>query len=600
MRHCRGISSKPLARIDTYKKAYDLMKSKPGNMTPGSDQSTLDEMSNARLDKIMNNVLSWKYHCKPVRRVYIPKSNGKMRPLGIPSIDDKILQTVVKLIIEPECEKLFHKNSFAFRPNKSVHHALRAVRGMVGITWMIEGDIKGYFDNIDHTVMSKIIKERLDPDRTLIGLFNKFLKAGYMENAKYVHSITGMPQGGIISPILSNLYLTPFDEFMDELKKKYTMLPVSGRNSEYRKIEARIWTLKRKLNRWMIKGVDMEQRSPVIEEIKRLKVNLRKLPSMVRIGSRIHYVRYADDWVVGVLGSKKLALQIREEIRNYLENELKLELSMDKTKITHLGSNYAKFLGHYIRVNSALQQSSTRKRASEEWQRDVGKSTGKPKILIPTKDLKEKLNKRGFVDSNGKPKFVGKLLFLSDYEIVKRFNSVLRGIMNFYNTAENRSQLAEVVYILEYSLAHTLGAKHGMSLPKVFSKFGKPIKVVIANGKKEKEVRFDKPDSLAASYLNTKYAVFDMRQNEINDPFKAMNWDIKEVNILDQPCFICESEKDVEMHHLRHLKDTKDKSTLIKIMSKIHRKVVPLCRPCHLKVHQGKYDGMKLSEKKKK
>ena len=146
---------------------------------------------------------------------------------------DKILQVVIKLLIEPDCEKIFHKNSFGFRPKRSVHHALLEVRSMMGITWMIEGDIKGYFDNIDHKIMAQILQERLNLDKTLMALIWKFFRAGYIEEREFKHSILGVPQGGILSPILSNLYLTQFDEYIDELKKEYDKLPISTRNPEY-------------------------------------------------------------------------------------------------------------------------------------------------------------------------------------------------------------------------------------------------------------------------------------------------------------------------------------------------------------------------------
>lgn len=463
---------------------------------------------------------------------------------------------------------------------------------------MIEGDIKGYFDNIDHNKLAELIKRELDPDRTLMGIFHKIFKAGYMERGQYKHSFLGVPQGGIISPILSNLYLTPFDNYMSELANKYNKGSVSIPNEKYRKIEARIYTLRRKLNRWekLVVKVEDSKREPVVSELKKLKVELRTLSSKKRVGNRIHYVRYADDWVVGIVGTKRFAEAIKKDVQFFLKKELNLELSLDKTKITHLGTDHAKFLGHYIRAATLRQHIATRRRGRDGKYQNMRKSTSKPKIMVPINDLKTKLIQKGFANAEGKPKFLGKFINLSDYEMVNRYNYILRGLMTFYNLAENRSRLGELLYILEYSLAHTLAAKHRTSIAKVFQKYGKPFKVTT----KGKTMTFDKPDNLRAEYLNEKYAVISPLSRTSNlDPFLALNWDIKETNILDKPCLICGSIDRVEMHHLRHLKDTKDKSTMIKIMSKINRKIVPLCRSCHMDVHRGKYDGVDLKELRK-
>lgn len=463
---------------------------------------------------------------------------------------------------------------------------------------MIEGDIKGYFDSIDHNKLAELIGKELNPDRTLMGIFHKIFKAGYMERTQYKHSILGVPQGGIISPILSNLYLTPFDNFMSELSDKYGKEVVSIPSVKYRKIEARIYTLRRRLNRWNKGTIKVEEnkREFVVSELRRLKVELRTLNSKERVGNRLHYVRYADDWVVGIVGTKKFAEEIKKEIQLFLEKELKLELSLDKTKITHLGTEHAKFLGHYIRAATLRQHIATRRRGRDGNYLNTRKSTSKPKIMVPIHDLKAKLIQKGFANLEGKPKYMGKFIFLSDYEIVKRYNYVLRGLMTFYNMAENRSRLGELLYILEYSLAHTLAAKHRTSIAKIFHKYGKPFKVTI----KGKTITFDKPENLRAEYLNRKYAVINpLSKTQDVDPFSVLNWDIKEINILDQPCLICGSVTQVEMHHLRHLKDNKDKSTLVKIMSKINRKIVPLCKPCHTDVHRGKYDGVSLDELRK-
>jgi len=274
---------------------------------------------------------------------------------------------------------------------------------------------------------------------------------------------------------------------------------------------------------------------------------------------------------------------------------------MDKTKITNIGAKYAKFLGHYIKTQTLSQHLTSRRRSSDTREiLNIRKSTGKPKILVPKELLKERLIKNGFSDMNGFPRSCNKYIFLPDHEIITRYNHVLRGLMNFYNMAENRSDLNETIYILEYSLAHTLAAKHRSSTSKIFKKYGKPIECKVG----KRTIKFDLPQSLKAEYLNDKYYrvenVFANVPYEVLDPFKSLDFDLRVYNsILEHPCIICGSQTDVEMHHLKHLKDTKDKGTLIKIMSKIRRKVVPLCRSCHIKVHAGKYDGLSLKELRK-
>jgi hypothetical protein len=259
---------------------------------------------------------------------------------------------------------------------------------------------------------------------------------------------------------------------------------------------------------------------------------------------------------------------------------------MEKTKITHLGSEYAKFLGYYIKCNTAAQNISSlcfaRKiKTGCEAILTIRKSTGKPILIVPKDLIKAKLIQNGFANEQGKPKYLGKFIHFSDYEIVQRYNSILRGFMNFYYIAEDRTTLNELIYILEYSLAHTLAAKHRLSIKKVYTKYGKPIKVTVNSEEKKKIVKFDRPTSLTAAYLNSKYMEIS-RRNASNDattlpfdPLSAVLYSAKERNILNNPCLICGATEDIEMHHLRHLKNTKDKSTLIRNMIRIRRKTVP-------------------------
>ena len=191
--------------------AYQNIYASQGNMTQGTDGKTIDAMSLNRIDGIIASLKDESYQPQPSRRTYIPKKNGKMRPLGIPSFDDKLVQECVRLLLEAVYEGAFAKTSHGFRPNHSCHTALSQVQVcFTGVKWFVEGDIKSFFDNINHEVMVDILTERIKDERFL-RLIRKFMKAGYLEEWQYHNTYSGTPQGGIISPILANIYLDKLD-----------------------------------------------------------------------------------------------------------------------------------------------------------------------------------------------------------------------------------------------------------------------------------------------------------------------------------------------------------------------------------------------------
>lgn len=236
----------------------------------------------------MESLKDQSFQFKPVRRELIPKPNGKMRPLGIPSPRDKIIQEVMKSILEVIYEPIFSDSSHGFRPTRGCHSALKEISRWNGATWAIEGDIKGYFDNVDHTILSQMLKERIK-DQRFIDLYWKLVKAGYVRNGKLTHNSLGVPQGGVISPVLSNIYLDKLDKFIEELKLEGTPKEkrTTGVSPEYQRMTRKI----KHLN-------DSYSTNPSLETLKEIKVlrALRsKIPSRVGIGYRINYVRYADD-----------------------------------------------------------------------------------------------------------------------------------------------------------------------------------------------------------------------------------------------------------------------------------------------------------------
>lgn len=421
--------------------------------------------------EIIQSIKNWTYSCEAssVHNINIKNADGKLRSLSIPSLKDIILQTAIKLLIEAELRrKEIFTNQQGYWLRSSVDQALHSVKDMKGVTWMIQGQAS-CFKNIDTKVLGNLLKDKLKLDRTLIGLINKLLKAGYMEYSKSdlpdIDSADKVPLCGIMSSLLFNIYLTSLDEFVDKLKKNYT--------------------------------------------------------KDLLYGSMIYYVRYTDEWVIGVEGPFQLAKNIQEIIGTFLREELKLETSsyaaQEKIKITHLGRDNAKFLGHYIRW-PLLDQPSIRVptirgvKGSGTFRKFTGKGdlvfkknflkpcslevSFAPFILIPLNELKSKLIEKGFADDLAHPKFIGKYIFLSDYEIVKKYNEVLRRIMTFYKMAENYSGLSEMFYILELSLAHTLAAKHRSTLTKIFNKYGKPISVISSDS--VYKISFAKPRSIRA------------------------------------------------------------------------------------------------------
>ena len=338
--------------------AYQRMCAKPGNMTPGTDGKTEDEMSIDRINKLIESIKDETYSPNPAKRTYIPKKNGKMRPLGIPSFEDKLVQEVVRMVLEAIYEGHFEWTSHGFRPNRSCHTALKSLQNNFnGAKWFIEGDIKGFFDNIDHNVLIEIMKGRIADDRFL-RLIRKFLNAGYMEEWQFNKTYSGTPQGGIISPIWANIYLDKFDKYMDEYAKKFNKGTVRSRNKGICKLNSRVHYLKRRIN----EVEDVNVRTRMVEELHEKQKLILTMPSgndMDVNFRRLKYVRYADDFLIGVIGTKNECERIKADITKFMQEKLRLEMSQEKTLITN-AQDGAKFLGYeiYVRKDYATKRNS--------------------------------------------------------------------------------------------------------------------------------------------------------------------------------------------------------------------------------------------------
>jgi len=433
---------------------YCKHKSKPGNITPGTDNETWDGINDQKILKLQKSILNESYKVLPTRRTYIPKKVG-VRSLGIPSTQDKLTQYVLKELIETIYEKKFSKNSHGYRPNKSTHTCIKNVKTWYGITWMIEGDIKSYFSTINHSKLIQLV-DKVIKDQRIIDLLWKFIKAGYIENIHYNASKAGIPQEGIIWPLLSNIYLHEFDMYIEEytrskLLHKTTSIP----NPEYIKYKSLIRS-KKKENR----GLEYKE--------------LKKIPSTIKEGERIYYVRYADDWIIGVDGTYNLCVDIKKNIQKWLLNELHLELS-EENKITKLKETPVFFLGYEIgdRYNTGQSKhivvNHVKKRASH----------ARPIIRAPYEKLMDKMYQEGFLEKNTfRINGISKWIHLNHQEIIYRYNWIINGLLNYYSIVDNLQIFHKIIgYILRHSCAKTLGRKYRLtSRKKVFKKFGKNLR----------------------------------------------------------------------------------------------------------------------------
>ncbi len=582
-----NVSYKDLWDIGEYKKAYQEIKSKPGMMTPGVDGTTLDGISLEKITRVVNSIRSGEFQFKPSKRIYIEKANGKKRPIGIPCPMDKLVQRVFLNLLERVYEPVFLNSSHGFRPRRSCHTALREIKKWTGCTWLIEGDITGFFDNIDHHKLESLLLKKIK-DKRLIFMYWKLVKAGYIESDNKVYkSSLGIPQGGTIFPLLSNIYLHELDMYIEHLKLEYDTGFTSKDNPVY-------FAERYKLKKLIQEGKDSFGNKVTKSFIEEEKKRVDKLTSKVRTGVRINYVRYADDFVIGVIGEHSVAVEIKEKVKVFLKKALLIDLNEEKTKITQLSRETGSFLGYNVfctdRKYYESRLSPTRRSAF-----------GRIKLFIPQFNIVNRLIDKGFakrsaVDNSIRGKTFGPWVNQDDAAIIALYRSVILGYYNYYSLADNKYRLSALNYILKFSAAHTLACKHRSSIAQIFQKHGKDLRVKRDGSIEDKTAGVEKWIDLKIDLDKTpKINSSDSSTVKI-EPFAALKYVMKTKFLIDETeCKVCGSREQIEMHHVRALKDINPKlSAVNRLMIAMHRKQIPLCKSCHVKVHSGKHDGVKL------
>ena len=563
--------------------AYQKIASNEGSTTKGSDGRSIDGMSLARIETLIASLKDESYQPHPSRRVHIPKKNGKMRPLGIPAFEDKLVQEVVRMILEAIYEGHFETTSHGFRPKRSCHTALLHIqKTFSGAKWFIEGDIKGFFDNIDHDVLVGILRERISDDR-FIRLIRKFLKAGYVEDWTFHNTYSGMPQGGIVSPILANIYLDKLDKYVKEYIRHFDM----GTKRRPGKESNDLANERKRTVRKLKKIKDGTEKAALVARLKAIEQERAAFPSGDEMdGSyrRLKYIRYADDFILGVIGSKEDALRIKEDIKSFLSASLALELSEEKTLITHTGKS-AKFLGYEITVTRNNHQ---RRDVQGRLRRTYGKRV---RLNVSMATLRDKLLEYGAMEiklRNGKevwkPKCRSGLIFNDDLEILDRYNRETVGFCNYYLIANNCVVLHNFRYIMEYSMYKTFAGKYRSTVRKINKKYrcNKLFTVKYEQKGVIKSRTFYKTSfkrrttAFNGSCDIEPYSIADVSRTNLTDRLKA------------EKCELCGATGKLIMHHVRNLKDLKGKESWKRLMSARKRKTIALCPSCHRLRHLGK------------
>jgi group II intron reverse transcriptase/maturase len=577
---------------DLYELAYNKVSRNKGAMTPGIDGETFDGMSLEKLACLSRRVAEGRYRPRPVRRVYIPKSNGKLRPLGIPTIEDRIVQEVVRIILEAIYEPVFSKHSHGFRSGRSCHTALEEIRDTwTGAKWLIEMDVRGFFDNIDHNIMLKLLAKRID-DPKFVEIIGDMMRAGWMDDWKFERTYSGTPQGGIVSPLLANIYLHELDEYMEKMRVGFDRGVKRRANLAYAAHTRHISRLRKEIDAIRNEDADEAKVCDLRRQIKAIESERRTMTSgdpMDRSFRRLRYCRYADDFLVGVIGSKADTREIMDSIQKFLSAELNLAVSPEKSGVRD-ASKGTPFLGYHVCAFTLRAAGSMASR-----KRDGGKTItvrrrptrGNIKLWVPRERVYRfcRTKKLGDIDRrNGRvrPQFLDS----SELEIIIAYNSELRGFATYYAIADGvKSSLDPLELVMWRSLLATIASMRRMSIPQVKRKLkmGTDISVTtIVRGQprvqtlwrlKHLKVRTWPHPAVDNITVGSRLA---LSPNDFSTRLRAS---------------LCEScgttDGPFEMHHPNRLKDKRGGPMTLWKQASRRRQTIVLCRRCHHALHNG-------------
>lgn len=607
-----------LHRPFTYINAYSNISKNKGALSKGvkQDDEIMRFFGIREAETIAELIKSGKYKWLPTRRTMIPKpGKKKLRPIDTPTQRDRIVQEALRGILEgiyePEFREFEIKNNFqcsnyGFRPQKSCWEAVNTLKCKGQSTnYAIEGDITGAYNNVNHDILISILGKRIK-DKKFLKIIRDLLKSGIMEKDTYVHNLKGTPQGGILSPLLFNIYMFEFDKFIyeeiikpiNELNKKLN----KKKNSKYQSLLRETKILKSKLR----DAIRLDKQEEIVKIKKQLKLKGKTLfktnsYNIKTLSSNYVYTRYADDWTILIRATKENTEKLKIKISEFIQSKLDMELDLEKTKISKLTEGI-QFLGFSIKMNSIKQIKITKTTTTIKGKkvRILRRTTSRKINIIPDKTrILNKLKTNQLCNNNYYPIGKRSWTIYEPYEIVLKYRQIMIGLYNYYNNCDSYYILNRVNYILKYSCAKTLATRLKISTPQAFKKYGKDLiirKTFYFNSKEiNKIVSF--PQSQTKNTNNKSSIPFNSIRYDNFDPFKLKEfWRTKLKLYLN--CCICDSPDRVGMHHINSLRSIKpgkrDKFDYIRRQTQ--RIQIPVCHNCHVDITHGKYNKNKPIE----
>ena len=517
---------------DIWLKAYEnINKSKETN-TIFCTSEIAEGFSTKKLKLLKKAVISESYKFSCIKEGNIPKPNGEKKFLTVTTFSDKMVQEVIKIILEAIYEPIFSNVSFGFRDNKGPHNALSHIEKKFRLcSYVIEGDIKEAYTSISHQIFIKLLQKKIE-DEKFVNLIRRLLKGGILLDNKIIHSLTDTPQDDTVSTILANIYFHELDLMVNKLIIDNSVTNKPRKDIMCKNISSKISLRSKKiLSLGSKKSIEYNYIAKERSVLERTTMNI---PNTTTNNIKIHYVRYADDWVIGIQGSLFLSKVILTKVVSFLTNNLKLELSKEKTKITCLHRGIVQFLGYDIffprnrpvyKINSVSRQGNSKLRFE-------------PRVDV----IIDKLNSRGYArrGKNGiRPISQASYTTLDDHVIVDHFKSVWLGVYNYFSGSTKRKRLQYIQYILHMSCAMTLAHRHQSSCREIFKKHKKHLCIEFNNKGEKKYITF--PYKSSWSLKDRRWAT---NQN-MEDPFDIKINRFSKLKLL-KDCITCRANLNIK------------------------------------------------------